>query len=99
MHLPCGSREQMHMNPDETFTLTASGQRYKHREEIMVRREIDRMATDFNFAVSERFLASAPDHRGRPGDKLPAGAVSGTHGRQRRRSGPDRLHRQLSAPG
>ena len=45
----------------DTFTLTVNGQRYERWEEIRVTREIDRMATDFNIAVSERFLASARD--------------------------------------
>lgn len=48
-------------NPSETFTLTVNGQRYERWEEIRVTREIDRMATDFNIMVSERFLGSAPD--------------------------------------
>jgi prophage tail gpP-like protein len=43
----------------ETLTLTVNGQRYERWEEIRVTREIDRMCTDFNIAVSERFLASA----------------------------------------
>jgi prophage tail gpP-like protein len=42
----------------DTFTLTVNGQRYERWEEIRVTREIDRMCTDFNIAVSERFLAS-----------------------------------------
>ena len=45
----------------ETFTLTVNGQRYERWEEIRVTREIDRMCTDFNIAVSERFLAGAAD--------------------------------------
>lgn len=49
------------MGLDETLTLTANGQRYERWEEIRVTREIDRMATDFNIMVSERFLGSAPD--------------------------------------
>jgi prophage tail gpP-like protein len=49
------------MSPDETFTLTVNGQRYERWEEIRLTREIDRMATDLNIAVSERFLASARD--------------------------------------
>jgi prophage tail gpP-like protein len=45
----------------ESFTLTVNGQRYERWEEIRVTREIDRMCTDFNIAVSERFLGSAAD--------------------------------------
>jgi prophage tail gpP-like protein len=47
------------MSEAETFTLTVNGQRYERWEEIRVTREIDRMCTDFNIAVSERLLASA----------------------------------------
>jgi prophage tail gpP-like protein len=47
------------LNIGETFTLTVDGQRYERLEEIGVTREIDRMATDFNIAMSERFLTSA----------------------------------------
>lgn len=79
------------MSAKETFTLTVNGQRYERWEEIRVTREIDRICTDFNMAASERFPASASE--------LPAGTVSGMHGLHRRRSGSDRLHRQLSAPG
>jgi hypothetical protein len=46
------------MIPGETLTLTVKGQRYERWEEIRVTREIDRMAADFNIAVSERFLVS-----------------------------------------
>jgi hypothetical protein len=53
------SARRVLMNPQETFTLTVNGQRYERWEEIRVTREIDRMATDFNIAVSERFLLSA----------------------------------------
>jgi prophage tail gpP-like protein len=49
------------MNREETFTLTVNGRRYERWEEIRVTREIDRMCTDFNIAVSERFLAGAAD--------------------------------------
>src|SRR5690242_18839687 len=57
-----------------TFTLTVNGQRYGRWEEIRVTREIDRMYTDFNIAVSERFLAgTAPitgsTTRSQPGAK------------------------------
>jgi prophage tail gpP-like protein len=45
----------------ETLALTVNGQRYEHWEEIRVTREIDRMCTDFNIAVSERYLTSASD--------------------------------------
>jgi prophage tail gpP-like protein len=45
----------------ETFTLTVDVQRYERWEQIRVTREIDRMCTDFDIAVSERFLGSAPD--------------------------------------
>jgi prophage tail gpP-like protein len=45
----------------ETLTLTVNGQRHERWEEIRVTREIDRMCTDFNIAVSERFLPSASD--------------------------------------
>ena len=43
------------------MTLTVNGQRFERWEEIRVTREIDRMCTDFNIAVSERFMASASD--------------------------------------
>jgi prophage tail gpP-like protein len=49
------------MHPLETFTLTVDGQRYERWEEIRVTREIDRMCTDFNIMVSERFLADTTD--------------------------------------
>jgi prophage tail gpP-like protein len=49
------------MDLNEAFTLTVNGQRYERWEEIRVTREIDRMCTDFDVAVSERFLASARD--------------------------------------
>jgi prophage tail gpP-like protein len=48
------------MNPEEIFTLTVNGRRYERWEEIRVTRGVDRMATDFDIAVSERF-ASALD--------------------------------------
>ena len=47
------------MNRPETCTLTVRSQRYERWEEIKVTREIDRMCTDFNIAVSERYLGSA----------------------------------------
>lgn len=53
------------MNPEEIFTLTVNGQQNERWEEIRVTREIDRMAMDFNIAVSECFLASAPPRTGR----------------------------------
>ena len=72
--------------------LTVNGQRYERWEEIRVTREIDRMATDFNIAVSERFLG--------------VGAQTSRWGRSRNARSPsaadagaDRLHRQLSARG
>ena len=43
------------------FALTVNGQWFGRWEEIRVTREIDRMCTDFNIAVSERYLAAAPD--------------------------------------
>ena len=49
------------MTSDEIFTLTVDGRRYERWEEVRVTREIDRMCTDFNIAVSERFLAGAAD--------------------------------------
>jgi prophage tail gpP-like protein len=49
------------MDNTETFTLTVDGRRYERWEEIRVTREIDRMCSDFNVAVSERLLGSAPD--------------------------------------
>jgi prophage tail gpP-like protein len=49
------------LKPHETFTLTVNGQRYERWEEIRGTREIDRMCTDFNIAVSERFLAGTAD--------------------------------------
>ena len=61
------------MNSDETFTLTVNGQRYERWEEIRVTPEIGRMATDFNIAVSERFLASAPITGSSPVTGFPLG--------------------------
>ena len=65
------------MNSREAFTLIVNGQRYERWEEIRVTREIDRMCTDFNIAVSERFLASARD--------FPLAPFQAMHGRHRRR--------------
>jgi prophage tail gpP-like protein len=61
------------MNLDAAFTLTVNGQRYERWEEIRVTREIDRMATDFNIAVSERYLGSAQITGSSPVTGVPLG--------------------------
>jgi prophage tail gpP-like protein len=47
------------MNSNQRLVLVVNGRRYERWEEIRVTREVDRMCTYFNIAVSERFLASA----------------------------------------